>query len=183
MTKRLFIAINLPEELKNKLAEIQTELKMRYKNYNINWVNPKIMHLTLVFLGDIDEDNEYNIKNTLQNVISEFNQTEIITRNFSAFPNEFVPKVLFLKTHNTDSKLFQLHKKIIDSLLNKGIEPDLKKLKLHITIARIKEKVEIDFNNIKLQEFAFKVDNIYLMESQLTSEAPIYNIVKQYKLK
>ena len=184
MTKRLFIAINLPEELKKSLDKVADKLKKTYKNSrSINFVDPKIMHITLAFLGDVEEVKIDLLKEIIFTVCEKYKKTKIETSEFSAFPSEYNPKVLFLENINEGNSLFSLQRNLLDNFLNKGFEPDLKRLRLHITIARIKSKMRIDFKSFDFKKFVFKVESIDLMESRLENEGPQYKIIEKFNLK
>jgi 2'-5' RNA ligase len=65
--RRLFIAINLPEGMRKKLAEYR-EKWFNLDPKKINWVRKDNLHITLVFIGYVDDDEMYEICNLMKEV-------------------------------------------------------------------------------------------------------------------
>ena len=165
---RLFIALDIPEEIKNQIDEIKSQIKIDGK---ANFMKTNDIHLTLKFLGDV-EDPE-TIKQTLPQI--SFEPFKLTTSELGVFPSEKRINVLWLglKDH---TKLVELKKQIDSALPN---FTDNHKFHAHLTIARIKfinNKQEFleQFKKIKLNPISFKIENFKLYKSTLTPEGPIY---------
>ena len=63
---RAFLSLNLEVPLKIKIAEIQKKLQNSLSRYKIKWENPDKFHLTIRFLGDLDENQLNEIKESLE---------------------------------------------------------------------------------------------------------------------
>jgi 2'-5' RNA ligase len=171
---RLFIAIDFPKNIKEKLAAKVTILKKC--DLAAKWVNIDNLHLTLKFLGDVKEDNLDKIKNIITKAAKQFKPLEVNLVNFGFFPNEKRPRVFFMATD---------HEEILKSI-SRILEEDLEKLgfrkedrfKSHITLARLKGPKNIDclkraIKNISLDE-RFLINEIALFKSTLTRTGPVY---------
>ncbi|MCK4429006.1 MAG: RNA 2',3'-cyclic phosphodiesterase, partial [Candidatus Aenigmarchaeota archaeon] len=79
---RCFIAINIPEEIKSKIAEATKNLT----DSGLKKVEMKNLHLTLKFIGDVEEKKADEIKQILNKI--NFNKFDISLKNFGFFPNE-----------------------------------------------------------------------------------------------
>ena len=84
-----------------------------------------------------------------------------------------------------DDSLFQWHKSLLKEVRKAGFEPDIKPLKLHITLGRIKTKLPLARKRIlesKVDKDFFSYDTITLYRSILKPEGPVYQILDQYNL-
>ncbi|MCX6730058.1 MAG: hypothetical protein NT058_00975, partial [Candidatus Portnoybacteria bacterium] len=77
--KRLFIAINLPETVKDKLFDWELKLEKEYelgefRGKNINWVIKKNLHITLIFIGYATDDETYEIARIIKTVAKNHQQ-------------------------------------------------------------------------------------------------------------
>jgi len=183
MTKRLFLAINLPNEIKAQLADLVLKLVKANKNKPIKWVGEDNFHLTLHFLGDVTEEKISEISKTLEPIVSNFPTLNFSLSNLiNAFPDLNNPKVIFLEMKElNDGKTIKLQQTIGTILRSLGFETDPRPFRLHLTLGRIKFKTILQIPNYQLPISNFQINSIDLMESALTPSGPIYNIVKQYK--
>ena len=184
MTKRLFLAINLPAEIKNELFNLVLKLQKANKNKPIKWVEKENFHLTLHFLGSVPEEKIDGINQTLEPIIANFPTLNFkLSDSINAFPDLSNPKVVFLEMDElNDGKTIELQKKTGDGLERLGFEIDERPFRLHLTLGRVKFKSNIQIPNFIIQPSAFIIQTIDLMESNLTPQCPIYSIIKQYKL-
>lgn len=175
---RLFIAIDLPEEIKKYLFELQNNIKSN--NAKIKFVHKKNLHLTLKFLGNIE--NIEKIKEKLSEIKSR--KFSLSISNLSEFPNIKSPRVIWLGIEK-EEKLFELQRKIDEITLESSNQPV--EYTSHLTIGRIKSiKNKLEFSKllekIQIQKLNFKVEKFSLYKSTLTKEGPRYAILESYKL-
>jgi len=183
MTKRLFIAINLPNEIKIELADLVLKLQKANKNKSIKWVAPDNFHLTLHFLGSVNEEKIEKINNILNPIISNFPTLKMqLSSSINAFPSLDNPKVIFLEIKELNNNINDLHKKIGESLTKLDFEINQRPFRLHLTLGRVKHKTNIQLPRINISETKFRIQTIDLMVSQLTPQGPIYTIISQYNL-
>lgn len=170
---RLFIAVEIPKKISDKLRDLQTEFRGLAK---IKFVNS--FHCTLKFLGEFDENNLNNIKNRLGNI--KFKSFKSKIENIGVFPNDKKINVIWV---GLNGKILELQKKIDENLLD--ISQRDQKFHGHITLGRVKyikdkkqfmEKLKIKF------EDEFLVDNFNLVKSDLTKDGPSYTVMQEYKL-
>ena len=196
--KRCFISIELPGEMIYVIKNIQNLIKK--KNMFIGkFTEPENLHLTLKFLGEIDEYKISNVMRMLKSV--EFNEFEaelgnvgVFSKKFSKNPRFFVSKN-FKKEEFSDikiiwiellGKVFELQKEIDNKLIN--LFELENRFMSHITLARVKrvydKKELIDYlKSIKPRKIKFNIDKFILKSSELNSEGPIYKDIKKYSLK
>jgi len=175
---RLFIAIDLPEQAKENIEKIKSELK------GIKGVKPvskENIHLTLKFLGEVSDNKAEDIAKALSQV--KFKPFNISINKMGVFPNEQRIQVLWVDAEPA-GPLFEL-KKEIDKALPKF--KDDHPFKSHITFARIKyiandadKKKILDILKKSVEKTSFLVDKFRLYKSDLQPMGPVYNVVKEF---
>ena len=175
---RLFIAINLPKEVKDYLFDLQKE----FKDYGkINFIHKKNLHLTLKFLGNVDDNKLKEIKEKLNKVKSK--NFEISLNSLGIFPDKEFIRILWIDL-NPKNKVIELAQKIDQELIQ---FPNDHPFSDHITLGRvkiIKNKDEfLKKLSLELKPLTFKVNSFELMKSDLSKDGPEYTILETYELK
>ncbi|MFP4654585.1 MAG: RNA 2',3'-cyclic phosphodiesterase [Methanohalobium sp.] len=179
---RTFISVDLPQEYHENISEIQSRLK----NFNVKLLKPEFVHITLKFLGEIDDDKVQKISNSLDKIDCEpFNAT---IAKVGVFPKPKYPKVVWL---GVEGDFKTLHKNVESLLKGFNFGEDNRKFSAHATIARVKRlpKKEKDLFLETLDEIkdielgSMWVDTVKLKKSTLTHEGPIYETLHKVKLK
>jgi 2'-5' RNA ligase len=170
---RLFIAIDISEDIKKTIREVQEELK---EIKGLKLVQPDKCHLTLNFLGKRDDAED--IVNKLKTI--KFEKFILKTNSLGVFPTEQYIQVIWLGLEeNEELKKLQ---RSIDVYFKSD-----KSFRAHVTIARVKhiskeEKLKIiKILNKKIEEKSFEVDSFKLYQSNLTPLGPIYESLESFK--
>ena len=188
---RSFIAIELPEGLKSKLSQIQTQLKAT-GHAPVKWVDPYSIHLTLKFLGNINANKVSEITGIIESASQGVSPFQLEVKDLGAFPNLRRPQVIWVGTTGELSMLSQLQQRIESGLEPLGFARESRKFTPHLTLARLRERVSPDEQqnigqlvaSIEFGEaFIFTVEHVSLMKSQLTREGAIYHRIGSAKLK
>ena len=185
---RLFIAVNIKAETKNKIARIQSALR---KNCDgVKWTLPENLHLTLKFLGEVDDSRKNLVSEKLRQAVSGIKKFEIDFEKIGVFPNETTPRILWLGVEKGKIELENLAQKI-ESSLTEIAGLDLKKEKkpfsAHLTLGRFKsprnnKKLFDIIKNITIEKISDAVEAVYLMKSVLMPRGPIYEVVEKFQL-
>lgn len=170
---RAFVAVEIQDEnILDAIVKIQSEFNIRATP-----VNKKNMHFTLLFLGEITEDAAANVKKALDTI--SFKKIDVNFTHVGAFPNPRSARVIWIGVDETSSKqLVELALQVEKKLAPLGFRSD-KPFKPHLTIFRIKNKVDgiqdiiekfkkIDLGKYTMTELKFK-------QSILTPSGPIYS--------
>jgi len=165
---RLFIAIEPPEEIKEYLSSI------KLPDFKGTAVKPSNIHLTLKFLGEVDEDKKNEIKKRLNKIKLE--PINCTTSNIGYFPSEDYIKVIWIGLE-PKGKLTNLQQEIDNQL--KDLFPKDKNFHPHLTLARVKfiedkEKFKETIKTLKTEKHEFTITEFKLLKSTLTKEGPIY---------
>ena len=169
---RLFIAIDLPEKIKKDIKGIQEQLP-EFKGKKTEFEN---LHLTLKFLGEVDEKTFGEIKKRLKGIKMNAFEAEINSIGI------FSDRIIWLGVNNC----LELQKEI-DKRLERLFEPE-KRFMGHLTIARARNigDKRIFFGQLKkmkLPKMKFGIDKFILKKSTLTEQKPIYEDMEIFKLK
>jgi 2'-5' RNA ligase len=179
---RAFLSLNLEEPLKIKIAEIQKELQEKLSEHRIKWENTEKFHLTLRFLGDLDENRLDEIKQGLEKSSHSFKQLEFHSDGLGFFPNPRRPNVIFVSLKEVGNNSEKLVEEIDKVITKSGIKPD-KKFVAHITLGRFKRENRkgVDAENlVEFEPFDVNFDSYYLMESVLDYRGSKYYEIKKY---
>jgi len=175
MTKRIFIAVNLPEKTRAKLVELLDAMPKE----GLKAIPAENLHITLKFLGYVDDEYIEEIKEKLQK-ISEENSFEIEL----AGVGEFNSRVIWAGISKNAQMLRDMSGEI-NYLL--GTEED--EFRAHITLARNRDapaaKIKEAVDRLKKFNFQekFAVESIDIMESRLAPSGPAYQVLHRIPLK
>lgn len=171
---RTFIAIDLPEEVKQYLKGLQKQLG------NAKLTLVKDFHLTLKFLGEVSEEKIEEIKLLLREI--KFKAFKTRLTNIGVFPSENYIRVVWVGLEEGDIKKLQ---KDVDDKLQKMF-PKEKRFSAHLTLARVKfvdnkEKFIDSIKKIKVDKKEFDVCEFKLKKSTLTKQGPVYEDLEVFK--
>lgn len=185
---RAFIAIELSDDIRSTLSQIQSRLK--YSGADIKWVEEKNIHLTLKFLGEINEDRCKKIIALLDDIGRLTRPFEINLKDIGTFPDMDNPKVIWvgLDRGAVESKL--LAERIDDALAGIGFEKESRQFAAHLTIGRARSQKNKEALKQTLSTYSLKliagpqlIDHITLFQSTLTPKGPVYTKLHESRLK
>lgn len=172
---RLFIAIELPEEVLKHFKFLQSKLKSDFVNQTFSGQQ----HLTLKFLGNLDSADD--VVELLKKV--SFDPFEVCLSKCGVFPDEDFVRVVWVGVE-PEKPLVELQKKVEDALKPLDIRND-HSFSPHITLSRVKfVKDKVEFNKIvqslKPEPVKFSVNSFKLIKSDLTPQGPIYTVLASF---
>jgi len=178
---RSFVAVEISSEKIIKLiSKFQSEI-----NINAKPIDPHKLHFTLQFLGETTQENVDRAIKSLNSI--KFAGFMVNLKGLGVFPNLKFPKVLWIGTDKIGASLLkELAKKVENALIPIGFSVD-KSFKPHITVFRIKNKIEnfgeelnkfesVDFGNQEITGFKLK-------QSVLSSKGSVYSDLLEVKAK
>jgi 2'-5' RNA ligase len=180
---RCFIAIELPDEIRRGLRELQAQLKAAGQA-PVKWVEPENIHLTLKFLGNVAADRIDGIALAMTEAVRGTSPFSLEVRELGVFPNPRRVQIVWVGVSGETEKLSKLQQRIESGLAKLGFAPENRRFTPHLTLARLRDRAtpqerEKLGQTIAETEFAtaqdFTVDSVKLMKSQLTREGPIYS--------
>lgn len=171
---RLFVGIDLPPPVKLRLSLLRAGVP------GARWVDPGNYHLTLRFIGDVDEGVASDIDAALAQIRAPRFDLAL------AGVGHFSDRMLWAGIEKNPA-LLHLRDKVERALVKTGLEPEDRRYAPHVTLARLKGATET-----RLQAFLgdhtlfrvepFSVDCFSLIASYLTKAGPIYEDQADYAL-
>ncbi|HEY7751795.1 MAG TPA: RNA 2',3'-cyclic phosphodiesterase [Ignavibacteriaceae bacterium] len=179
---RLFVALKIPELVRNGLLEICREISGN--DVSIKWESVEKIHLTLKFIGEVNNELLDSISDSLS-FIRNYKQINCSINKFDFLFRFKEPKILWAEL-KTDESVFGLVDEFNTKLFDLGIDQEKRKFKPHLTLLRIKkhpgERFINKFKNYSFNEFKFTTSEVALIESQLHQSGSIYKEIKNYEL-
>jgi len=193
---RTFLAVELSEPLRTKLVHVQQEMKQHLVrelsgDVRISWTRPTSMHVTVKFLGDIDEQLVMPMRDAIGEVVREHCAIHVPLDRLGVFPRLQQPRVLWIgpseqwEQGDDAKRLVSLHRAIDDCCGTLNLAMDERSWSPHLTLARIKEggrslgqvlaKSGVMDRPLALGSLA--VDAIVLMKSELKPTGSLYTLL------
>jgi 2'-5' RNA ligase len=163
---RLFIAIELPDHYKKALGELRTAIP------GARWVAAEQIHLTLAFLGEVDEDTAGRLIAGLARIQAD--AFELCLTGTGCFPNRHRPRVVWIGV-KPEARLLELATAVHDTVLACGIAQEERPFSPHLTLARLKIPASRELGAFldqqqELNLEPFSVTEFALFQSRLTPQ-------------
>ncbi len=179
---RVFIAVELPNEIRKALGDVQRAL--RPLTNSARWVAPESIHITLKFVGEVPDKRVEDIDTALTGLT--WKPFTISVRGVGFFPGTRSPRVFWAGMEAPTMK--GLAEQLDTRLERQGFEKEKRAFRPHITLARAKNS-RIDSTLVsgaeKFQEYdfgSFGVDRVFLFKSTLKPSGAVYEKLKEYML-
>jgi len=175
---RLFVAIDLPDEIRLRLAALCAGVP------GAKWVRAENLHLTLRFIGEVDEAMAADIDESLARIRAP--GFALMVTDLGHFGSRGRARVLWAGIE-TSPALRHLHDKIEAALVRTGLEPEGRKFTPHITLARLKDarlpRISAFLaGNGPFRAGPFAVDRFRLYSSHLARDGAIHTVEADYEL-
>ncbi|MBN1405080.1 MAG: RNA 2',3'-cyclic phosphodiesterase [Candidatus Omnitrophica bacterium] len=179
-TTRAFIAIALNEQLHKELACLQAKLKS--SEADVKWVEPRNIHLTLKFLGNITDEQIGQVKNAIEKTASKFSVYSIHLAQIGAFPKIEYPRVIWVGMDEGRKETTEIYKALKQELSEIGFPEEERTFSPHLTLGRVRSlKNKQQLAKIMEQEKNFNstgrvlVTEIILFKSTLKRTGSVYD--------
>ena len=185
MMIRTFIAIELPVKVKQVARQIQNQLGERIDG--IRWVKHENIHLTVKFLGNMEENRINDIAAAVINAVKDISVMNLKTGHLGIFPNENRPRILWLGIEGDVREFIRMSKNCESELAKLGYEKDARENKPHITVGRIrsskKQKGLVNIlEDIHIESIEFRADALKLIRSELNPNGAVHTNLQSFKL-
>lgn len=199
---RAFLAVELTQELRAELATIQQELKRKIepemkRSMRISWAQPASIHLTIKFLGDMDEQVIDPLLVAVEQAIGNQTAVNVPLERLGAFPRPQSPRVLWVgPSENWERgaearRMAEIHGAIEQACEGLGFLRETKPFSPHLTLARIKigERhvgVALTQSGVLDQSISLTplaVGSVVLMKSKLRPTGSVYTKLWEVRLR
>lgn len=183
---RTFIGIEIDEIVRERLTGLQRALKMSFPS--LRGTNPRQIHLTLKFLGEIEERQVAGVRKALDDVAASTKIFAIDIRQPGVFPMSGAPRTVWIGVHDPDGSLARCHAAVEATLATLGFPREDRPFSPHLTLARCPDRraaYEVRRALSRHENFdagGLIVRRIVLFQSTLTSSGPIYEPISTHHL-
>lgn len=188
MKIRSFLAFDLTDEVRQELGQIIGLLAPKAKG--VKWVKPALMHCTMKFFGDVEEDLlTGDLSRVIEEIVKHQSSVHLKGIGIGVFPNWRYPRVIWAGLAGEVDATIALHERLESAFEPFGLKKDERTFRLHLTLGRAKAPLKNCAAFVTLveklvdREFGeFDVDHLTLYKSVLTREGPIYTALREFKL-
>jgi 2'-5' RNA ligase len=177
---RAFVAIDLPDDVRHALVEARSDIAEGFPRNAVRWVKPQNIHLTLRFLGNTTLEKLPVFTAGMDDIVGKYQAFDLQLAGVGCFPNARRPRVLWIGIEGAKDRLKSLQVDVEDLVVNSGWKRESRRYHPHLTLGRVKDSREVAESGIQwgkiIQRGMIPVRAIYLIESALTPDGPIYTI-------
>jgi len=184
---RTFVAVELADDVRVRASQLID--KLRSTDAKVKWVERDRMHITLKFLGDVDEREVNNVCRTVEQAAAGIGSFAIHCAGADAFPDLRRPRTPWLGVSEGADELSRLQQKVEDALFELGYPKEARRFHAHLTLGRARSGGptlhELSQLLKKFAEFdagTTVVDEVVVMSSFLEPSGPVYHPLSRIEL-
>lgn len=179
---RTFVALELSDTVRRELGRLQG--KLGQVGCDVKWVAPKNIHLTLKFLGDVEEAKIDDIKNVLTRISSGEKAFKISLFKLGAFPSVNRPRVLWAGIDRGCAEVEKIASLAEEGLEKIGFPKEKRPMSAHLTLGRVKsgknkDALSAKILSLEVRPVSSEINHIALFQSTLTPKGPIYSVLHE----
>ena len=187
---RLFVACEVPEEVRASIGEVIDELKRR-SGTSVRWIRPEGVHVTLKFLGEVPVKKLPGIKLAIQEATSGHQPFELEFSNIGTFGGREGLRIMWVGIAGDVLRLEALVRAVNAALGVVGFEPERRPFRPHLTLGRVKDEIptrqraqiEVDVGKLEVPEISWRTSHVSLMRSRFTPQGVAYDVVATFPLR
>ena len=177
---RAFIALPLPAIVQKEIGEIQKHLKD--SGADVKWDTPEKFHITLKFLGDIDEDAIDLLAAGVTNSIGDIAPIDLAFQTIGAFPTANRPRVIWIGGEENEHVL-KIQRQVERVCESFGFAKDERSFHSHVTLGRVKsdraaERLTAKLNSITFKPLIARCTEVHFVRSVLKPAGSVYTLLK-----
>ena len=183
---RAFIAVRMPPDAMDRLREAQDRLRAAEADWK--WVKSDTFHITLKFLGDVEDGRISALWDSVCGAVAESRPFTMALRGLGAFPNVHTPRVAWVGIDEGSAALVDLAAKVEGACEQHGFAPERRSFHAHLTLGRARRPAPNPPLAAAIEGMAgadfgeAAVDRILLMKSHLTPRGAQYEVLEEHLL-
>jgi 2'-5' RNA ligase len=182
---RLFIAIELDDQARHAVAVEQARLAVSVDRSGLKWIRAEQLHLTLAFLGEVDDSRSQGVIEMMRAPISG-DRFAIAFGGLGVFPPAGAPRVLWLGLTTGAREVIDVHRQVADRVAHLGIPLERRPFHPHLTLGRWRVSREADRRRVLAAASnhvtRLDVDGVALIRSRLTQAGAAYTALCHTRL-
>ncbi|MGH9391835.1 MAG: RNA 2',3'-cyclic phosphodiesterase [Vicinamibacteria bacterium] len=185
-TIRTFIAVDLLEEIRRRMASVIERLRSRAEG--VRWIKPEAVHLTLKFLGDVSPEKIGKIGEALAPKLRRVEPFEARVARIGCFPSADRARIVWIGIDEPTGILTRLHEKVDAAMGGLGFPREERPFRAHLTVGRVRRDAGgLDLQSLVAREpaadlGALKIAEIILFRSDLRPDGALYTPLDRYPL-
>ena len=185
---RLFFAVELPEEVRARAAEHATRLRQSFPDVRAGWERPEKLHVTLKFLGDVDEPRAPSLRRAAEAATRGLSSFALTVEGTGSFPPRGAPRVLWLGLRDDSGRLAHLQSQLERECEREGFPRETRPFKPHLTLARLRtprgaRELAAAHGETPFGPLDFDIPELLLIHSQLGPGGSRYTPISRHPLR
>jgi 2'-5' RNA ligase len=185
-TLRLFLCIDLPDEVKDQIGSLQQRL--RKIDASVSWTRPSNVHLTLKFLGSVPKARVGSVCRATEEAATAINEFDIEVAGTGCFPSTKNPRVFWIGLQDLPHELIELHTAVERAFEREGFDRETRNFSPHLTIGRMRgpHNARLVAEQLVLAGFGpfqFRAREVIAMQSTLNPAGSIYTPLCRHSFK
>lgn len=189
-TVRLFVACEVPDEVKDAIGGITRSLKDRSGNA-VRWINPEGVHVTLKFLGEVPVKKLPAIKLAIQEAVVGHQPFELEFSNIGTFGGREGLRIMWVGVAGDVLRLEALVRAVNAALAVVGFEPERRPFRPHLTLGRVRDdvgtrqraEIEVEVGKTEVPAVSWRTAQVSLMRSRLSPGGASYDVLATFPLR
>ncbi len=179
---RLFVAVDVPQPLKDKIEdEVVGALRDRVEG--ARWTRLEGRHLTLKFLGNVDDGRVVEIADAVRAASVRHRPFRAAFSEIGGFPNLRRPRVLWIGLGEGAEPLAELASDVERELVPLGFEAEDRPFRGHLTLARFPRPRVVEIPEVDTPAGGFDVEDVILFQSRLHPKGASYTALQHFPLR
>ncbi|MFO7650881.1 MAG: RNA 2',3'-cyclic phosphodiesterase [bacterium] len=179
---RAFLAVEVSDEARGQVTTLLDKLR-EHRGAAVRWVKPDVMHLTLVFLGEVPEGFIRSADERLAEVLPPVSSFSCRLAGLGAFPSPQRARVVWVGVDTGRDALISVQRAASRALERIGHQPERRSFSPHLTLGRLREPGDVSpLLGTQFVSECFPVGRVVLFRSVLKPQGPEYSVLHEYRL-
>ncbi len=187
---RLFVACEVPEDVKESIGGVIDTLKSR-SGSAVRWIRPEGVHVTLKFLGEVPVKKLPSIKLAIQEAVVGHSPFELEFSNIGTFGGREGLRIMWVGIAGDVLRLEALVRAVNAALAVVGFEPERRPFRPHLTLGRVRDEIptrqraqiEVDVGKMDVPLTSWRTSQVSLMRSRITATSVTYEVIATFPLR
>lgn len=184
--KRIFAAIQLSDKARRKIGDYINRLRRGHRNLRVGWEKREKLHLTMKFLGDLDEERLEDLHGAVKKTATQIAPFVVDISGTGVFPNPKNPRILWLGIRNPERNLAGLNRVLETECARAGFAREKRAFKPHLTIGRLRQpyhSTDLVAEHLasNIEPVSFAAGTIAVVESKLQPTGSVYSVLAEHK--
>ncbi|OAI40838.1 hypothetical protein AYO38_04985 [bacterium SCGC AG-212-C10] len=187
---RLFIACEVPEDVKNAVGGLIDDLRGR-SGQAVRWIRPEGVHVTIKFLGEVPSKKLPAIKIAMQEAVVRHSPFNLEFSNIGTFGGREGLRIMWIGIAGDVLRLEALVRDVNLALSVVGFEPERRPFRPHLTLGRVRDEIgtrqraeiEVAVGKTTVPTSAWRTSQVSLMRSRITRTGAVYDVVATFPLR